>query len=133
MMAFNLVNVLRMKKIEQPSAWLRKRGFKEPIIRRYTSGKAVKVDLRHLEIFCYELNLRPNDFIIWQPDRHTRDIENHALQEIRSDQPLPDVDSIAKKLSTKSLRKLEEAARKIAEEEIEERKKNIEAKKKGKK
>ncbi|MES2620053.1 MAG: helix-turn-helix transcriptional regulator [Bacteroidota bacterium] len=133
MLAFNLRNVLKMKGIDEPYPWLRKRAISDDIIKRYLSGKVVKVDMRHLEIFCYDLNLRPNDFFIWQPDRHTRDIENHALQEIRSDQPLPDVDSIAKKLSTKSLRKLEEAARKIAEEEIEERKKNIEAKKKGKK
>ncbi len=132
MLVLNLRNVLTGKGIDEPKAWLKKAGIADDTSKKLLNPKRKYISLEHLEIICYTGYLLPSDIFIWQPDSKNRDIANHPLQEIRSGQPMPDLNYINGKLSLKNIKKAEELMKKLYEEELEERKKKIEERKKKK-
>lgn len=132
MLVLNLRNVLTGKGIEEPKAWLKKNSISEDAAKKLLSPKRKSISLDHLEKICYTGYLLPSDIFLWQPDSKTRDIADHPLQEIRSGQPMPDLNYLRSKLSMKNIKKAEEAMQKLLAEELEERKKKVEERKKKK-
>ncbi len=129
MINFNVRGVLLLKGVDNPIAWLTKRGITKDLAEDIVNGKKKQLPYRILEMLCYELMLLPNDVFIWMHDaKHPRK-KDHPLEEIHSELVLPNLQYLAQKLDVKDLRKVEEYMKQLWEQSTSDRQKRIEEKK----
>lgn len=83
MLKLNLTRVLTLRGIDQPYAFLVKRGFSRSIASSLVNNRAVNIKISHIETICRALNCTPNDLFEWQADAAEALGENHSLNSLK--------------------------------------------------
>lgn len=108
MIANNIKNLLYLRQIEKPRAWMIDKRISPKNADKLLSNEQRHIKFDDIEKLCLHLNCSPAELFIWQPDTEADNIPGHPLQAIRSDKAMPDVLSKLKFASLDELKKVDE-------------------------
>jgi len=83
MLKFNIKNLMKIRGISEPSAFLRKNGFSKNTSVRIAGEKMVTISPRQVERLCVVLRCLPSDLFCWSADKGEEATESHPLWKIR--------------------------------------------------
>jgi DNA-binding Xre family transcriptional regulator len=83
MLKYNIKNLMRLRGISQPSAFLKKYGFTQNVATRIAAEKMVAISPWQVERLCTALKCLPSDLYCWTADKGETANEIHPLWKIR--------------------------------------------------
>ena len=83
MLSLNLKPVFKARGIEKPYTFLVKAGFPSYTAHNLLNSKTVTFRLRHIDKLCTILNCRPDDLLVWTPNRNEKLADSHPLTRLK--------------------------------------------------
>ena len=83
MLKYNIKNIMKLRGITHPSAYLLKNGFTKSTAERIAGEKMKAISPTQIEKLCVMLNCLPNDLFCWVAGKDESANENHPLWKIR--------------------------------------------------
>jgi len=78
MLKFNISRVLKLRGIEKPYAYLRRRGFSQTTASNLAGNKIAGMKDYNIQRLCVLLRCEPNDLFEWTPEKN-ESVEGHPL------------------------------------------------------
>lgn len=82
MLKYNVKNLMKVRGITHPYAFLRKRGFSHSTAARMAGEKMVGITPSLIESLCLVLKCTPNDLFVWTPGNGEVVSEGHPLKKL---------------------------------------------------
>ena len=83
MLSLNLKPVFKARGIEKPYTFLVKAGFPSYTAHNLLNSKTVTFRLSHIDKLCTILNCRPDDLLVWTPNRNEKLPDSHPLTRLK--------------------------------------------------
>ncbi len=83
MLKYNIKNLMKLRGITHPSAYLLKNGFSRNVAVRIAAEKMTAISPSQIEKLCNILKCLPNDLFLWIPGKDETATERHPLWKIR--------------------------------------------------
>lgn len=83
MLKYNIKNLMKLRGISQPSAFLKKHGFTQNVATRIAAEKMAAISPWQVERLCVVLKCLPSDLYCWTADKGEEATESHPLWKIR--------------------------------------------------
>jgi DNA-binding Xre family transcriptional regulator len=83
MLKYNIKNLMKLRGITHPSAYLMKHGFGRGTAVRIAAEKMTGISPSHIERLCYALKCLPNDLFYWTADKGEQATDGHLLWSLR--------------------------------------------------
>ena len=82
MLVLNIKNVLALRGIDRPSAYLYKHGFSRVVISRLLTNASMGISHKYMEKLCLVLHCTPNDLYAWTPPQNGIDYSKQPLHQL---------------------------------------------------
>lgn len=83
MLKFNIKNLMKLRGITHPHAYLLKNGFSRSVAARIAAEKMTAISPSQIEKLCIVLKCLPNDLFCWTAGKDETATESHPLWKIR--------------------------------------------------
>ena len=103
--------LINLRGIKKPHAFLRKQGLSNHKISEYQSGKAKSFKIKDIEHLCKVFICTPNDLFSWDPDINSKLPDEHPLNKLKKQASI----NLAEITTDMSLEELAEFSQKVVE------------------
>lgn len=112
MLRLNVLNVMKMRGILHPYAYLRKNGFSQRVAENLANGNVSQLKLDHIEKLCLLLICEPHDLLVWYPDKERVYPADNPLNKLRKQE---DVCNMRQLMAKMPYGELKEVMKEISE------------------
>lgn len=109
MLVWNIKNMLAVKGIAQPFAWLRKQGIAHDQAHRLNTGQQQRLDIVAINKICTAAWCTPNDLFVYEPDGKTIIDPAHPLNKLKA-KAISKLNDKLKKMSPEQIAELDKFA-----------------------
>jgi hypothetical protein len=114
MLKYNVLNLMRVRGVVHPYAFLVKNGFTRGVAQRIAGGKMVAISPWNVERLCVVLKCLPSDLYCWTADKGEDDTESNPLWKIR-EQAVKSVADVGKGISAERMGEFLDAVKVVEE------------------
>lgn len=115
MLKYNVKNLMRLRGISEPSAFLKMHGFTQGMATRIAAEKMVGVSPWQVERLCVALKCTPSDLYCWTPEKGEAATESHPLWKLR-EQEVMSVTEVGKGIPAEKMGEFLEKVKAMEEE-----------------
>lgn len=83
MLKYNIKNLMKLRGVVHPTAYLMKNGFSKGVAERIGGEKMTGISPWQVERLCVVLRCLPSDLFCWSADKGEEATESHPLWKIR--------------------------------------------------
>lgn len=117
MLKLDLKPLLEARFIEQPYAFLCKKGFSHTVALKLLSGDTKSCQLSHIEQLCDIFLCSPNDLFVWEPKAEKRYPENYPLKKLQRQSVDFDFNQKLRQMSIEELQEFAKETEKMMKKE----------------
>ncbi len=115
MLKYNVKNLMRLRGISEPCAFLKMHGFAKGTATRIAREKMLGLSPRQVEQLCVALKCTPSDLYCWTPEKGETATENHPLWKLR-ERAVMSVADVGKGIPAEKMGEFLEKVKKMEEE-----------------
>ncbi len=108
MIIFNLNRLLRIKGVTKPYSYLMSIGYSSSTASQIARNQVRSFTLTSIEKMCTQLNCTPNDLFEYIPPSAQKLPDDHALNTLKREQNLEEINKLLSNLSMEKIRELSE-------------------------
>ncbi len=106
MLRFNIEYILNARGFKQGYTYLKQNGFSQSTATKYCRSEMTVLRLADVEKICELFHCTPNELLDWQPNKDTKDIENHPLFPLKRKEVMVKVSEAMSTLKIEELEKV---------------------------